>query len=126
MLPDVDPEQWHPAVEGVLIGHGLDVELVGGGVVTEPAPTAALDADGDGGEGGLEALEGAEVLVDLVEEGALGGAVVLGRTEVLPKDGVVDVSAAVELFFFFAATRKACLVGVPVMSLSTRMYMHRL
>ncbi len=40
VLPDVDAEQRDAAGERVLVGHGLDEELLGIGVKSEPAPAA--------------------------------------------------------------------------------------
>mmetsp|Transcript_168 Transcript_168/g.561 ORF Transcript_168/g.561 Transcript_168/m.561 type:complete len:248 (+) Transcript_168:1387-2130(+) len=96
VLPGVDAKERSSALQRVLVRHGLDIQLVGLLVVPQPAPAAALKPDRGLGQGSLELLQRTKVLVDLGQEGALGGPVVLLRAKVLPKDGVIDVAAAVE------------------------------
>ena len=60
MLPDVDPEKWNQAsggLQGVLVGSTGYDELVVGLIEAQPAPAGALNANGNGGDSGLEALE---------------------------------------------------------------------
>ena len=47
MLPDVDADDGDVAEERVLVGGGDDLELLGVGVIAEPAPARALDGRGD-------------------------------------------------------------------------------
>ena len=48
VLPDVDADDGDVRQERVLVGGGDDLELLGVGVVAEPAPAGALDGGGDG------------------------------------------------------------------------------
>ena len=48
MLPDVDADDGHVAEERVLVRGRDDLELLGVGVVPEPAPAGALDRGGNG------------------------------------------------------------------------------
>lgn len=127
MLPGVDAQQGlKVAGDRVLVGAGDEGEVAGGLVLDDPGPAGALDAS-EGSVGLLlEVLKGAEVLVDgslwqhsLVsrmlrvredesykgkwvesyQELALGlttTALAVGG-EVLPEEGVVDVTTAVEV-----------------------------
>ena len=127
VLPDVDADDGDVRQERVLVGGGDDLELLGVGVVAEPAPAGALDGGGDGvhfllercGRAlarGVERQGGhsrtrvgqshARLTIDAAKVGherilerarrELTAALRLGR-QVLPKERVVDMPAAVEL-----------------------------
>lgn len=95
MLPRIDTEDGAElADDGVLVLVGLDTNVAGLDVLDEPRPTAALDASEGGIELLLEGVKAAVALVDLLGEGArrrLAAALRLG-CEVLPEEGVVDVT----------------------------------
>lgn len=89
MLPDVNADDGGVGQEGVLVGSGDDLETLGLGVVAEPAPAGALDGGSLGVHLVDELVDGAEVLLDLVGEGARGGGAGLlraGGGEVLPEE----------------------------------------
>lgn len=73
MLPDVNADDGGVGQERVLVGGGDDLETLGLGVVAEPAPAGSLDAGSLGVHLRDELVDGAEVLLDLVGEGARGG-----------------------------------------------------
>jgi hypothetical protein len=82
-------EQW------VLVGRGHHLELLGSLVVSEPAPSGALDGGRLGVDLVLEVLEGSKVLLDLVGENAGRRELGLGRAswgKVLPEQ-LVSLSA---------------------------------
>jgi hypothetical protein len=74
---------------------------LGGVVVAKPAPTGALDGDCPFGHLIDEIFEGAVLTFDLLGEGGFVSGVFTSSLsdggEVLPIDGVVDVSSEVEL-----------------------------
>ena len=47
MFPDVDADDGDVAEERVLVRGGDDLELLGVGIIAEPAPARALDGRGD-------------------------------------------------------------------------------
>lgn len=80
--------------ERILVWGGDDLELLGLSVISEPAPSRALDSKGLGVEFLLEFLKGTEVVIDGFSERARledtptradGG-------EIGPEEGVVDVA----------------------------------
>ena len=95
VLPGVDAEdRAELADHGVLVGVGLDADVAGLHVLHQPGPAGALDASERGVELALQLVERAVGVVDLLGEGArwrFAAALGLGR-EVLPEEGVVDVS----------------------------------
>ena len=80
--------------ERILVRRGDDFKLLGLGVVSEPAPSRALDAEGLSGEVRLEGIEGPEVGVDGIRQLARleGTATRLVGGEVGPEEGVVDMT----------------------------------
>lgn len=119
VLPDVHADDGDVGQEGVLVGGGDDLEDLGLGVVSleaeeyalsfcardtqsggthEPAPAGALDGRGGRVELLLEVVERAEGLRDGLLEGAVTESTTValalgGRArEVLPEEGVVDVT----------------------------------
>ena len=120
MLPDIDADDGDVRQERILVGSGGDLEDLQGGVVAlshtktddwyasmedrtrqgthEPAPAGALDGSGRRVELGDELVDGAPGLDDGLLEGAVAEdtAVALalrrGACEVLPEEGVVDVT----------------------------------
>jgi hypothetical protein len=100
VLPGVDTEEGlKVAGDGVLVRSSNDGQSASVLVLDEPGPAGALDA-GEGSIGLLlESLEGAKVLVDGSQKLALGlttTALAVG-SKVLPEEGVVDVTTAVEV-----------------------------
>lgn len=100
MLPGVNAEEGLKVTgDGVLVGSGNDGQSASVLVLDEPGPAGALDT-GEGSVGLLlEGLEGAKVLVDGSQKLALGlttTALTVG-SKVLPEEGVVDVTTAVEV-----------------------------
>lgn len=101
MLPHIDAEERGVADDdSLLVGEGHDAQLARDGLLDEPAPAAALDAEQRRREGLLE-------LVDAAPGGRDGGLQLGGRAvdlrvgrrggcEAFPEQGVVDVPAAVE------------------------------
>ena len=98
VLPHVEEEQRDEG-EGVVVlgavGDLLDHQALGEHIPGEDGPAGALDAGGGCVEFLLELLEGAEALIDSGGQLAFGAAVLLGG-QVLPEEGVVDVSTEVE------------------------------
>lgn len=95
MLPGVNAEDGAELADhGVLVGVCLDADVAGLHVLHQPGPAGALDAGESGVELALQLLERAVGVVDLLGESAgwgLAAALGLG-CEVLPEEGVVDVS----------------------------------
>ena len=82
-----------------LISARRDGDAAAGLIVPQPAPARALDADGRGGELRLHVVHRPELGHDELRQLAvrLSAAALARRGEVLPKDAVVQVPAAVEL-----------------------------
>jgi len=98
VFPDVDTEERHEAgrsLKRVLVRAGGELKPLVLGVVAEPAPAGALNADGDLGEAFLQLFQTAEVLLDLLEKGGVRIASI-GR-QVLPEDRMIEMTATVEL-----------------------------
>jgi len=96
VLPGVNAENGAELADhGVLVGVCLDADVASLHVLNQPCPAGALDAGESGVELALQLLERAVGVVDLLGESAgwrLAAALGLG-CEVLPEEGVVDVSA---------------------------------
>ena len=77
-----------------MIGSRCDFQPLALNVVSEPSPSRALDAEGLGVELLLELLESAKVLDnEFLERAVLKGRTgAVGRSKVLPEEGVVDVA----------------------------------
>ena len=77
-----------------------DLKFPTGGVVSEPAPAGALDGSSGRIELLLEVINGAPSLEDrllkrsVLEVTTVALALRLGRREVLPEEGVVDMTCA--------------------------------
>ena len=84
--------------ERVLVSGGDNLELLGAGVIAEPAPAGALNARSGGVELLDEGVERTPLLVDRVGERArlelatVALALLSRAGKVLPEEGVVDVS----------------------------------
>ena len=95
VLPSVNTEDGAELADHrVLVGVCLDADVAGLHVLHQPGPAGALDAGERGVELALQLLERAVGVVDLLGESAgwgLAAALGLG-CEVLPEEGVVDVS----------------------------------
>lgn len=100
VLPGINTEKGLVlANNGVLVGVGADTDLAGLLVLDEPGPTAALNTSQRGVEIVLELIEAAVGAVDGLAEGAGGGLTTAGAlgSQVLPEEGVVQVTTAVEV-----------------------------
>jgi hypothetical protein len=95
VLPGVNAEDGAELADHrVLVGVCLDADVAGLHVLHQPGPAGALDAGERGVELALQLVERAVGVGDLLGEsagGRLAAALGLGR-EVLPEEGVVDVS----------------------------------
>jgi hypothetical protein len=95
VLPGVNAEDGTELADhGVLVGVCLDADVAGLHVLHQPCPAGALDTGESGVELALQLLERAVGVVDLLGESAgwgLAAALGLG-CEVLPEEGVVDIS----------------------------------
>lgn len=97
MLPHVQSQDGSMSQERVLILGLNDVQVTIG--VSQPSPTGSLDGSSRSRELGLELVEATKVSVD----GLLQGTVLQLSTtfadgsQVLPEEGVVDVTTTVEL-----------------------------
>lgn len=103
VLPSVNGHQWHQwAGDGVLVGGGDHLQLAAVLLVLDnEGPAGTLDASQLGVGDGLQVVERAELLVDLlgklaVQRWRLTAALLLW-SQVLPEQAVVDVSSAVEV-----------------------------
>lgn len=98
MLPHVEEEQRDHG-EGVIVLVAIsnleDDEPLGKHVPGKDGPAGALNTGGGGGKFFLELLEGAELVVNGGGKFTLGVGV-LGGGQVLPEEGVVNVSTKVE------------------------------
>lgn len=99
VLPDVDAEEGHEAgggLQGVLVGGRGDGQAVVHLVVSEPAPARSLHGHGGGGDGVLQVVQAAVLGVDGLEQLRIAehAAALASGGEVLPKDGVVQVTTA--------------------------------
>lgn len=102
VLPHVNTQQRDQAsggLEGILVGSGGDSQSLVGLVPTQPAPSRTLHTDGGIGHGSLEVLQRAILGIDQVLQitGTQLSATLGGRNQVLPENGVVQVTTAVEL-----------------------------
>jgi len=103
VLPDINADEGNQGQERVLVGGGGDLDAVGLGVNTEPAPAGTLNTQSSGGELSLEILKTAEGLNDGLLKRAIGEDTTvaltlgIGGCEILPEEGVVDVTTAIEL-----------------------------
>lgn len=99
MLPHVDPKNGHlSAYNRVLVLGGHDPQAAA--VLDQPAPSTALQAQESLCKGGFELVKATPRLGDGSHQGCCALGVGLGRAgrgQVVPEQGVVDVSAAVEL-----------------------------
>ena len=98
VLPHVEEEQRDHG-EGVIVLVAIsnleDDEPLGKHVPGKDGPAGALNTGGGGGKFFLELLEGAELVVNGGGKFTLGVGV-LGGGQVLPEEGVVNVSTKVE------------------------------
>ncbi len=100
MLPGINTEKGlELANDGVLVGVGADADLAGLLVLDQPGPAAALNTGQRGVELVLELIETTVGGVDGLGEGAGGGLTTAGALggQVLPEEGVVQVTTAVEV-----------------------------
>nr|GEW94087.1 hypothetical protein [Tanacetum cinerariifolium] len=94
MLPDVQPEDWRIAVHqwAVLIAAAFHNELLVGGHA-QPGPAAAKTGQRRFGEGVLERIEAAQLLVDFCGQRAGGDTATL-RAHDFPEQRMVGMAAA--------------------------------
>ena len=101
VLPHVHADDGDfPSNDRVLILGRNDAQPEIGGILYEPSPAAALDAEQGAAEGLLEPVDTAPGLLDLGAQrgrGVGGRLFGPGRGEVQPEERVVDVTAAIEL-----------------------------
>ncbi len=102
MLPDINAEerdQTSGGLERVLVSSGSHNKAVVGLVESQPAPATALNTDRNGGDGVLEALEVAVLSSNSILQLTISevSTSLVGGDQVLPENGVVQMSAAVEL-----------------------------
>src|SRR4051794_6171727 len=99
MLPHINADNGDLSTDNWVLVLGCD-DAQRAPVLHEPAPAAPLNAEKGSREGLLELFEVSPGLADLDGEGWSNIGVCLGRggrDEVLPEEGVVDVSSTVEL-----------------------------
>jgi len=102
MLPDVNADDGDMAEERILVSGSYDLQALGGGTVTKPSPTRTLDPSSGGVELGLEFVDAAKGTLELalevaiLEDATISPMLWIGG-KVLPEEGVVDVTTAVEL-----------------------------
>jgi len=103
MLPDINTDDGDEIEERVLVGSSGDLKALGVHVVSEPAPSGTLNTSGSRVEFLLEVIDATKVAVDSIFKGTVfeGTTVSLalgrGGGEVLPEEGMVNVTTAVEL-----------------------------
>mmetsp|Transcript_359 Transcript_359/g.660 ORF Transcript_359/g.660 Transcript_359/m.660 type:complete len:226 (+) Transcript_359:1743-2420(+) len=99
VLPDIDSEQGLQSgrrLHGILVGEGDHVDHLGLWIVNEPSPSGSLNGNGLGAHLRNHVVQASESSLNGSLERASGWELALGG-EILPKQGVVDVSAPVEL-----------------------------
>lgn len=99
VLPNVDTDDGFVRKKGVLVGSGDDLKLLGGLIVAEPTPTAALDGSSDTVHLTFELFKAAKVSNQRLLQRPVWefSAILVRWRQVLPKEGMVDVTSSVEL-----------------------------
>mmetsp|Transcript_9443 Transcript_9443/g.16469 ORF Transcript_9443/g.16469 Transcript_9443/m.16469 type:complete len:254 (+) Transcript_9443:600-1361(+) len=99
MFPYINAQQGLQSssrLQRILVGKALDVDHFGLGVVHEPPPAGSLNGHGLGADFGDHVVFATESFLNGRIEGT---SLLVGRIgrQILPKEGVVDVTASVEL-----------------------------
>ena len=100
MLPSINTQnRTELPHDRILVRIRPNLDSTGLGILHQPRPTTTLNPSKRRVELLLERVEAAIAVVDSSRQGARRGlaAALVGRREVLPKEAVVDVAAAVEV-----------------------------
>jgi hypothetical protein len=98
VFPYIDPQQGNQtggSLERVLVGAGSDHQAVVWLVITQPSPARPLNTNGSGRHGLLESFKGPKLCFDHVVEVTVRHltAASPNRRQVLPKDGMIQMTA---------------------------------